>query len=161
MTLTQRTEMGIWMVSAVLIAATGFRVHSEAHTAGASAVVSSSVHSTAAAPSREEITKAVDEVVDGNIFQRERESSPPEQVVKQLAPEPPRPPAPPKPQLQLRGVVGGPPWDAVLDGVPGRQAGVVVRLGEHIAGLGIVALKPDTVVVAGFDTTWTLTIRRP
>jgi hypothetical protein len=153
--------MGIWTVSAVLIATTAFRVHQEAYAASASAVVSSSLHSTAAAPSREEITKAVDEVVDGNIFEREHESSPPEQVVKQVQPEPPRPPAPPKPPLQLRGVIGGPPWDAVLEGVPGRQAGVVVRLGDHVGGLGIVALKRDTVVVEGFDTTWTLTIRRP
>jgi hypothetical protein len=153
--------MGIWMVSAVLIVATAFRVHPGAHTVGASAVVPSSVPSTAVAPSREEITKAVDEVVNGNIFQREQESGPPEQVVKQLQPEPPRPPAPPKPPLQLRGVIGGPPWDAVLEGVPGRQAGVVVRLGDHVGGLGIVALKRDTVVVEGFDTTWTLTMRRP
>lgn len=85
---------------------------------------------------------------------------------------------PPKPVLVLRGVVGGPPWEAVLDGVPGRERGVVVRAGDVLAGPATPGAAPGAtagavpggaalrvrqvnatgVVITGMDTTWRLTV---
>jgi hypothetical protein len=74
------------------------------------------------------------------------------------------PPAAPRPPLVLKGIVGGPPWQAYLDGVPGRDGGVLVARGDTLstpAGpLRIRAIGRDTVVVQAADTTWRLTVKR-
>jgi hypothetical protein len=57
------------------------------------------------------------------------------------------PPAPPKPALVLRGIVGGPPWDAMLDGVPGRPGAVLVHRGDTLGGLTVSAISRDTVTI--------------
>lgn len=69
-------------------------------------------------------------------------------------------PAAPHPVLALVGLVGGPPWNALLEGVPGRETGMLLQLGDSAAGIRFVALRGDTVVLAGFDTTWSLSARR-
>ncbi len=71
------------------------------------------------------------------------------------------PPAPAKPPLALAGLLGGPPWNALIDGIPGRETGVLLQLGDSANGVRFVAVRGDTVVLAGFDTTWSLTARRP
>jgi hypothetical protein len=74
------------------------------------------------------------------------------------------PPTAPRPPLVLKGIVGGPPWQAYLDGVPGREGGVLVARGDTLstpAGpLRIRAIGRDTVVVQAADTTWRLTVKR-
>jgi hypothetical protein len=68
---------------------------------------------------------------------------------------------PPKPDLLLTGVLGGPPWQAVLTGVPGHDGSVVVREGESIDVFVVSRVTRDTVVVQGADTTYVLTVRTP
>lgn len=60
--------------------------------------------------------------------------------------------------LALRGVVGGPPWQAVLAGVPNRNGNVVVREGDTLAGLRVVRTRRESVVLQGRDTVLTLTL---
>ena len=72
----------------------------------------------------------------------------------------PLPPTPPKPQLVLVGVLGGPPWQALIDGLPGRAGTAVVRQGDQIGELTIERIRSHSVRVSGLDTTWTLTVRR-
>ncbi len=74
---------------------------------------------------------------------------------------PAAPPPPPRalPPLALAGLVG-PPWNALIEGVPGRETGLLLTVGQQLNGITFVALRGDTVVLAGFDTTWTLTARR-
>lgn len=73
------------------------------------------------------------------------------------APEPP----PSRPDLALAGVIGGPPWHAVLEGVPGQRTGRLVGPGDRLGDLRVLAVRHDTAIVAGFDTTWVLTLKRP
>lgn len=61
-------------------------------------------------------------------------------------------------ELILAGVLGGPPWQAVLKGVPGRPGSVVVREGESIDDLLIASVTKDSVVVSGADTSWVLKV---
>jgi hypothetical protein len=70
----------------------------------------------------------------------------------------PPPMLPPKPALRLRGILGGPPWDVLIEGVPGREGAVVARVGQTLGGVTIRAVHRDTVIVRGMDTTWKLTI---
>ena len=73
---------------------------------------------------------------------------------------PPPPPALPKPALTLAGILGGPPWQAILEGIPGRDGPLVVRAGDRVGELTVRSVRRDTVVIAGLDTVWKLTVRR-
>lgn len=73
---------------------------------------------------------------------------------------PPPPPRPPRPSLGVAGIVGGPLWEALLDGVPGRQGTVLVRRGDTLGGLHIRSVTRDSVRITGMDTTWVLSLRR-
>ncbi len=73
---------------------------------------------------------------------------------------PPRP-APIRPSLAVAGIVGGPPWIAVVEGIPGREAGVLLTVGEEANGIRLTEIRGDTARLAGFDTTWALIPRRP
>lgn len=73
----------------------------------------------------------------------------------------PLPPKAPKPPLALSGTIGGPPWIAVMDGVPGHEQSIAVRAGDTLAGLSVRSVTHDRIVVVGFDTTWRLTVRHP
>jgi hypothetical protein len=73
---------------------------------------------------------------------------------------PPPSPRPPRPALVVTGIIGGPPWEAVLEGIPGRQGSVLVRRGDTLAGLRVRAVGKDSVRIVGMDTTWTLIVRR-
>jgi hypothetical protein len=71
----------------------------------------------------------------------------------------------PHPVLALSGIVG-PPWVAVLEGVPGRTGSVVAKVGDTIgrpslALLVVHRIEHDTVIVRGLDTTWTLNVYHP
>ena len=77
------------------------------------------------------------------------------------APVAPPPPKPPKPDLTLAGIVGGPPWVALIDGVPGKSGSVLVHAGDTLAGLRVRSLGPNGITITGLDTTWKLTLKRP
>lgn len=64
--------------------------------------------------------------------------------------------------LALKGIVGGPPWQAILAGVPNRQGNVVARVGDTLAGVRVVRVRADGVVLkgTGMDTLITLTFNR-
>lgn len=66
-----------------------------------------------------------------------------------------------RPTLGLGGIVGGPPWEAILEGVPGHENALVVRQGDTIDQLHVLRIGRDTVIVTGLDTTWILTLKRP
>jgi hypothetical protein len=116
---------------------------------------------TPVATSPAEVARAARTIVDGNLFRRDRRPADSVVVAQQQVSQTARPPAPPKPQLVLRGIIGGPPWDAILDGVPGRSGSIVARRGDRFGPLTIHAVRRDTILIQGMDTTWTLTLRRP
>jgi hypothetical protein len=69
-------------------------------------------------------------------------------------------PPPPRPVMTLKAIVGGPPWQAVVDGLPGQPPGTVVRSGATFDKLVARAVTRDSVVIQGPDTTWVLSFRR-
>ena len=66
---------------------------------------------------------------------------------------------PVRPTLVLKAIVGGPPWQAVIDGLPGQPPGTIARAGSNFDRLTVHAIGRDTVVIRGPDTTWVLTFR--
>ena len=76
--------------------------------------------------------------------------------------EPPdQPPPPPKPALILTGIVWGTEPSALIDGLPGTEGSHLMRPGDVIGTIRLRHIAEDKVVLTGFDTTWTLTLRRP
>jgi hypothetical protein len=108
-----------------------------------------------------ELAAAADSVRDRDPFRWERQ--PASVRFNPWEPAAPRiaavPTAPSKPVLSLVGIVGGPPWTALLEGVPERAAGVLLRLGEQTGGIRLEEVRGDTARFSGFDTTWVLTRR--
>ncbi|HXT05158.1 MAG TPA: hypothetical protein VN760_13310 [Casimicrobiaceae bacterium] len=68
--------------------------------------------------------------------------------------------APLRPTMTLKAIVGGPPWQAVVDGIPGRSPGTIVRAGAAFDRLVARRVTRDSVVFQGPDTTWVLTFQR-
>lgn len=67
--------------------------------------------------------------------------------------------AAPHPPLVLVGIVG-PPWRALVDGVPGHDGSMVLRSGQVVAGLRVRDVTATVATVATSDTTWHLTVKR-
>jgi hypothetical protein len=65
-----------------------------------------------------------------------------------------------RPTLVLKAIVGGPPWQAVIDGLPGQPTGLAVRAGSTYNRLTIRAITRDSVIIRGPDTTWILSFSR-
>lgn len=65
----------------------------------------------------------------------------------------------PRPLLVLKAIVGGPPWQAVIDGIPGQPAGTVARAGTTFGRIVVRAVTRDSVIVQGADTSWVLSFR--
>lgn len=70
----------------------------------------------------------------------------------------PPPPPPERPNLAFVGIVG-PPWEALVEGFPGREGAVLVQAGERVGNYRVRSIRPDLVVVQGPDTTWRLTLK--
>jgi hypothetical protein len=69
--------------------------------------------------------------------------------------------APPvRPNMTLKAIVGGPPWQAIVDGIPGQPQGTLVRAGAAYDKLVARAVTRDSVVIQGPDTTWVLSFRK-
>jgi hypothetical protein len=73
----------------------------------------------------------------------------------------PTPARPPRPPLALAGIVGGPPWEALVDGIPGHDASVLVREGDVVSDFQVRSIDRDTLVLKGADTTWRLGMKHP
>jgi len=61
-----------------------------------------------------------------------------------------------RPVLVLKAIVGGPPWQAVIDGLPGQPAGTMAQQGSTFDKLVVRAVTRDSVIVQGPDTSWVL-----
>src|SRR5690606_29800215 len=50
-------------------------------------------------------------------------------------------PEPTVPTFYLRGTVGGPPWTALISGVPGRDGDAALHVGDSIGNVRIVGIS--------------------
>lgn len=66
----------------------------------------------------------------------------------------------PRPLLVLAGIIGGPPWLALVEGLPGLSGSLLVQAGEVIGDLRIRGVGPDAVSIQGPDTTWNLPLKK-
>lgn len=67
---------------------------------------------------------------------------------------------PVRPSFALKAIVGGPPWNAVIDGIPGQPAGTVTRQGAQFDKFVVRSVTRDSVIIQGPDTSWVLRFGR-
>lgn len=65
-----------------------------------------------------------------------------------------------RPNLTLVGLVLGNDPAALIEGIPGVEGTRVVRPEERVGQVQLRSVGRDNAVVTGFDTTWTLRLRR-
>jgi hypothetical protein len=64
-------------------------------------------------------------------------------------------------KLELRGVVGGPPWIAVIAGLPGVNGAASLRVGDSVAGYSVTNISRDSVKLRRASTRFTLGLTKP
>jgi hypothetical protein len=156
-------ELALWVVAIVLSVLAGVRARA-ARFAVSEATTASLRHEGAAPssilnPPSALLLTASEAFVARDPFRLERKPSG-VPYGPSLDGAPPPPPRPPRPTLVVAGIVGGPPWEALLEGIPGREGSALVRRGDTLSGLRVRSITRDTVRITGMDTTWTLTVRR-
>jgi hypothetical protein len=156
----RRIEAGIWTLAlaAVVLGSFGWRgaVPTPVIERSTSAMPASSTDTVDAG----QLIAAVDSVVSRDPFRITRRPAP-VAFGTQVSPSAPVPPQPERPRLRLAGIIGGPPWEAILEGFPSRAGGIVVRGGDLVGDVRIRRITRDTVVVEASDSTWKLTLQRP
>ena len=154
----RHAEFTLWAATSVFLVVGAMGMHHPT----ANAVVTSVALTHAGAPvlpTSDSLLAALEETAGGDLFRPERE---PFDQTKAPAPMVAafRPPPPPRARLMLRGMVGGPSWDIIIEGIPGHDGATVLRVGQKVNGFVVRAVRRDTVVVVGPDTTWKLTLQR-
>lgn len=127
-----------------------------------------SAGTTAARPqpmSEDSLESLGSQVVDGDVFRIARHGSSVAydgraRGASLAAPLPMSAPLPPKSVLTLKAIIGGPPWQGVIDGFPGHPEGTLVTLGDKIERFTVKGIGRDTVVIQAPDTLYRLTLKR-
>jgi len=65
-----------------------------------------------------------------------------------------------RPMFALKAIVGGPPWHAVIDGIPGQPPGTITQQGSEFDKLVVRLVTRDSVIIKGPDTSWVLRFGR-
>ncbi len=106
------------------------------------------------------LDSALDVIIDGNPFRLDHA---PALVAFGQPPAvaPVAPPAPSRPQLPiLTALLGGPPWRAVLENVPGFEQSLVVTAGMWAGPFAVIQVSAAGIRLSAGDTTWNLRLRR-
>ena len=151
----------LWLLTVLFSAAALERARSNSMTNEEGSVAPGGDVATSPSPiAAESLNTLADRIVGADVFRLLRRPSP---VAFRASGDgdPPSAPTPVKPPLALSGVIGGPPWTGLLDGVPGHDQSVLVHAGDTLAKLLVRSVTRNRVEIVGLDTTWQLTVRNP
>lgn len=68
--------------------------------------------------------------------------------------------APTRPPITVQAIVGGPPWHAVIEGVPGTEGSIVVRQGDRLQTFFVRSVGVAGVTVGVADSSWFMPLAR-
>lgn len=111
-------------------------------------------------PTADRLSEASAQVIRGDLFRLDRTPAPLGFQADETGQEAATAPPAVRPPLAVQGIIG-PPWTAVLAGIPGHSRPWVVHTGDTVGDFKITSVTRDTVIVAGPDTVWILTVRKP
>jgi len=157
----RRLELLLWCAAAAFALLAWRRVEGALPRVQAAAVEMAPARSLPSRPTAATVAAAAGAARRGNPFRLDRAPAPVPFTAAPIAGMPVPslpPPAPPHAPLVLAGVVG-PPWKALIEGIPGRSGAVMVRAGDRVEDLRVVSVTRQRAVIRGTDTTWTLTLK--
>jgi hypothetical protein len=70
------------------------------------------------------------------------------------------PPQGPPVRIALQGMIGGPPWRAIVSGIPGHDGTIMVSSGDTLGGVTIRRIDRSGITVRVKDSTWTVTLAK-
>jgi hypothetical protein len=65
-----------------------------------------------------------------------------------------------RPVASVVGIVGGPPWKALIEGLPGQETGALLAAGEEWNGFLVKWIRRDSVMLVTPDTTLILILKQ-
>ena len=71
----------------------------------------------------------------------------------------PPPPPPVRPALAVTGILWATHPVAIIEGIPGTTGGRLLGIRDTLGGLKVARITAAQVVLVGYDTAWTLTVR--
>jgi len=159
-----RTDVGLITLATCLAAFATYRTSARLAVA---AIPTPTIGRTLAVPQRESadsLEAMAQGIVDSDPFRVSNQPSdiafdPTGDALGNRTTPSPAPAVPPRPTLVLKAIMGGPPWQAVIDGIPG-QGQAVVGPGSTYDKISVRSVTRDSVVVQGADTTWVLRLGR-
>jgi hypothetical protein len=157
-----RREAIVWL-AALSCGAFAVRRMSAAEATGVRNIPARAVAAPPAPVEEDSLESLAATITDGNVFRLARRPTAAAFAVRdgrQTVSATPTPPAPPKAALILKAIIGGPPWQGVLEGVPGRDGATVVRSGDKIDRFTVRSISRDTVLIQSPDSTYRLTLKR-
>lgn len=154
----QHTERMLWAISGILIIVT--IVASRRSTTAQVAVPPPAQYANVMMFDPEQFAATAEQTAAHDLFRLARKPSDVPFGTPDPPPVPPTPPARPFQSLTLKGILGGPPWQAIFSGVPNHGGNVVARVGDTLTGLRVVRVRRDAVILRGRDTLLTLTLTR-
>lgn len=110
-------------------------------------------------PSPRNLRAAAETTVDNDPF-RLSNSPPDADAAPRSGAAKPAASRPPHPVLVLKAITGGPPWQAIVAGMPGQGGDALVAPGATFGALTVQSITRDAVTVRAPDTTWTLSLKR-
>lgn len=162
----RRWEQVIWIAASAVILLAARRTM-RAKLGGASDVVAVRLHPRTASTTpalamfdSDSLDSAAVRIVTHDVFRLERKSATvaysimPGGVIATAAP------VTPAIRIALQGTIGGPPWHAIISGVPGHDGTIVVSAGDTLGGVTIRRVNRDSVTVRVKDSTWTVALGR-
>jgi len=155
----QRTERTLWVGAIMLVIAAV--IMSRRHTITQASTAQTRVPHTAVMMfDPDQFSTTAERTMARDPFRVERKPSDVSFGTPDPAPAPLAPPARPFQSLVLKGIIGGPPWQAIFAGIPNRGDNAVAHVGDTLAGLRVIRIRRDGAVLRGRDTLLTLPLTR-
>lgn len=151
-------EFVLWTVAVAALLAAAIVSRRSLHARDAAAPIVWPAPSPNATASPDSFAELATRIVNGDVFRVDRKpAAVPYRIGSDSTPSTPPPPPVPKPVLTLVGIVGGPPWAALIDGVPLHEGSVLVHAKDTVGGLRVREISAEQVTITGLDTVWHLT----
>jgi len=157
-------EKSLWAMTAAILVLTVRQIIRTRHAQGGATVTAVSRSRTVKAPAMtmfdgDSLDSAASHVMTHDPFRLERK---PANVAFSIAPPaivgapPPGPPV----RIALQGMIGGPPWRAIVSGIPGHDGTIMVSSGDTLGGVTIRRIDRSGITVRVKDSTWTVTLAK-
>lgn len=155
-----RWERLLWVAATAVGVVAYTRLHSRPNDASQMPIGTVGADPTVGMFDADTLDKAAERVIARDPFRLDRH---PASVAFSTTPSgAPGPIMPPQPavRLVLHGTIGGPPWKAILSGIPGHDGTTLMSTGDTLGGVLVRRVARDSVLVRVKDSTWAVTMGR-